>query len=73
MTELPASASLMEVTENPSLANMHPNINFGERNVALGLNSPTVWERLDYGKPIGVGYGLLSGIKYRMSSLIDIK
>lgn len=41
-----------------SPANMHPNINFGETNVALGLNSPTEQERLAYGKPLGIGYGL---------------
>lgn len=38
-------------------ANMHPNINFGENNVALGLNSPTDQETLHYGDPVGIGFG----------------
>ena len=48
-----------------SPANMHPNINFGEKNVALGLNSPTEWEQLEYGMPIGVGYGLRGSLVHK--------
>jgi len=48
-----------------SPANMHPNINFGETNVALGLNSPTEQERLAYGKPLGIGYGLRGSLVHK--------
>ena len=48
-----------------SPANMHPNINFGEENVALGLNSPTEQERLKYGMPIGAGYGLRGSLVHK--------
>ncbi|MDD3796649.1 MAG: M24 family metallopeptidase [Lachnospiraceae bacterium] len=38
--------------------NMYPNINFGDAHVAAGLNSPKYDVKLEYGMPIGIGYGL---------------
>lgn len=67
MTELQASG-FCQFDGSP--ANMHPNINFGEKNVSLGLNSPTEWERLDYGKPIGVGYGLRGSLVHKCGMYI---
>lgn len=37
--------------------NMHPNVNFGDKNVSYGLNSPTEQQKLEYGMPVGIGYG----------------
>lgn len=48
-----------------SPANMHPNINFGDFHVSLGLNSPTDTERLAYGQSIGVGYGLRGSLVHK--------
>lgn len=36
----------------------HPNLNFGDEHVSLGLNSPQYGPRLKYGMPVGVGYGM---------------
>jgi len=49
---------------------MHPNINFGEKNVSLGLNSPTDWARLSYGDEAGVGYGLRGSLVHKCGMYI---
>lgn len=67
MTELEAS---LYCQFDGSPANMHPNINFGERNVSLGLNSPTEWEQLEYGMPLGAGYGLRGSLVHKSGMFI---
>lgn len=67
MTELEASRNCQF---DGSPANMHPNINFGEYNVSLGLNSPTCWQRLSYGDPVGVGYGLRGSLVHKCGMYI---
>lgn len=67
ITELEAS-KLCEFDGSP--ANMHPNINFGEFHVSMGLNSPTAWQQLEYGDPIGVGYGLRGSLVHKSGMYI---
>lgn len=38
--------------------NMHPNLNFGDEHVSVGLNSPKGDTRLKLGAAFGVGYGM---------------
>lgn len=70
MTELEASENCRF---DGSPANMHPNINFGEKNVSLGLNSPTEQVRLEYGMPIGVGYGLRGSLVHKCGMYVRDK
>lgn len=67
MSELEASA-YCEFDGSPR--NMHPNINFGDKHVSLGLNSPTGTEILAYGKPLGVGYGLRGSLVHKSGMYI---
>lgn len=53
-----------------SPANMHPNINFGDENVSLGLNSPTAGTTLSYGNSLGVGYGLRGSLVHKCGMYI---
>lgn len=53
-----------------SPTNMHPNINFGDEHVALGLNSPEEYKKLEYGDPVGVGYGLRGSLVHRVGMFI---
>lgn len=55
MTETEAAEQL-ELNGEP--LNMHPNINFGDSHVSLGLNSPKHDVKLEYGMALGVGYGM---------------
>ena len=70
MTEVEAG---MQCQFTGSPGNMHPNINFGEKNVALGLNSPTEWTHLEYGSPAGVGYGLRGSLVHKCGMYIRDK
>lgn len=67
MTELEAGAF---AGFDGSPANMHPNINFGDAHVSLGLNSPTPWARLSYGDSAGVGYGLRGSLVHKCGMYI---
>lgn len=67
MTELEA-ASCCGFDGSP--ANMHPNVNFGETHVALGLNSPDGYQKLNYGDPIGLGYGLRGSLVHKCGMYI---
>ena len=67
MTELEASR-LCEFDGSP--LNVHPNINFGEYHVSLGLNSPTAHRRIAYGDPMGVGYGLRGSLVHKSGMYI---
>lgn len=44
--------------------NMHPNINFGQ-NAQIGLMSPMPDSRLEYGMPMGVGYGMRGSLVHK--------
>lgn len=44
--------------------NMHPNINFGH-NAEIGLMSPMPDSKLEYGMPIGVGYGMRGSLVHK--------
>ena len=61
MSETEASRLLM-LDGQP--LNMHPNINFG-RNATLSLMSPMPDSRLDYGMPMGVGYGMRGSLVHK--------
>lgn len=62
MTEAEAAEQL-ELNGEP--LNMHPNINFGDPHVSLGLNSPKHNVKLDYGMSLGVGYGMRGCLVHR--------
>lgn len=62
MREIEA-AELLGLNAEP--LNMHPNINFGEAHVAVGLNSPEYDGKLDYGMPMGVGYGMRGSLVHK--------
>ncbi len=53
-----------------SPANMHPNFNFGDEHVALGLNSPEGMKNLEYGDQVGAGYGLRGSLVHRVGMFI---
>ena len=67
MTEMEASA-LLGIDGEPECT--HPNINFGDEHTALGLNSPTYHQRLEYGIPIGIGYGLRGSLIHKLGMYI---
>lgn len=50
--------------------NMHPNINFGEAHVVVGLNSPKYDVKLEYGMPIGAGYGMRGSLVHKCGMYI---
>lgn len=56
------AAQLLELDARP--LNMHPNINFG-RNAEIGLMSPMPDSRLEYGMPMGVGYGMRGSLVHK--------
>lgn len=56
------AAKLLKLDGQP--LNMHPNINFGH-NAEIGLMSPMPDSRLEYGMPIGVGYGLRGSLVHK--------
>ncbi len=62
MSELEASSGLGLDGEPLSV---HPNINFGDKNVSYGLASPTSSRRLAYGDLIGVGMGYRGTLVHR--------
>ena len=43
----------------------HPNVNFGDQRVALGIASPTYHNTLAYGELVSVGYGLRGSLVHR--------
>jgi len=55
MTEIEASIFL-NMDGEPVCT--HPNVNFGDEHVSYGLNSPEYDTKLEYGMPVGIGYGL---------------
>ncbi|WP_455502367.1 hypothetical protein [Gemmiger sp.] len=61
MTETEAS-QLLGFDGEP--LNMHPNINFG-RNAEIGLMSPMPDSKLEYGMPMGVGYGMRGSLVHK--------
>lgn len=61
MTETEA-AQLLHLDGQP--LNMHPNINFGH-NATLSLMSPKPDSRLEYGMPMGVGYGMRGSLVHK--------
>lgn len=61
MTETEASRLLM-LDGQP--LNMHPNINFG-RNAGISLMSPMPDSSLEYGMPMGVGYGMRGSLVHK--------
>ncbi|WP_283682017.1 M24 family metallopeptidase [Parablautia sp. Marseille-Q6255] len=50
--------------------NMHPNINFGKNHVAAGLNSPKYDVKLQYGMPMGAGYGMRGSLVHKCGMYI---
>lgn len=50
------ASSLLQIDGEPLCT--HPNLNFGDEHVSLGLNSPQYNMELKYGMPVGVGYGM---------------
>ena len=54
MLEIEASGFL-QMDGEPTCT--HPNINFGDFNAGLGLRSPTYYQKLSFGDPVGVGLG----------------
>lgn len=67
MSEIEA-AQLLEFDGQPG--NMHPNINFGDAHVSLGLNSPKWDQKLEYGMSMGVGYGLRGSLVHKCGMYI---
>ena len=67
MTEIEASA-LLEIDGEPECT--HPNVNFGDENVSLGLSSTTYSSKLEYGKSAGVGYGLRGSLVHKSGMYI---
>jgi hypothetical protein len=60
--EIEASAELM--LDGDCLCT-HPNFNFGDKHVAMGVSSPDYYEKLEYGKVIALGYGLRGSLVHR--------
>lgn len=67
MTEIEVSA-LLGIDGDPVCT--HPNVNFGDKNVSLGLNSPDYYTELKYGEPAGVGYGLRGSLVHKSGMYI---
>ncbi len=67
MTEIEAS-ELLGIDGEPLCT--HPNVNFGDAHVSLGLSSPVYGRRLEYGMPLGVGYGLRGSNVHKMGMYI---
>ena len=67
MTEIEASG-LIPFDGDP--LNVHPNINFGAFHNSLGLCSPLYHEKLEYGKGLGVGYGLRGSLVHKSGMYI---
>lgn len=67
MTEIEASEYL-SLDGEPQCT--HPNVNFGEESVSLGLNSPQYTSRLVYGEPVGAGYGLRGSLVHKSGMYI---
>lgn len=65
------AAQLLEFDGEPG--NMHPNINFGDDHVSLGLNSPQFDVKLDYGMALGVGYGLRGSLVHKCGMYVRDK
>lgn len=70
MTEIEASQYLMIDGEPES---NHPNVNFGDFNVSLGLRSPTYHQRLKLGDPAGVGFGMRGSLVHKSGMYIRSK
>lgn len=67
MTEMEAS-ELLNIDGEPLCT--HPNVNFDDEHVSLGLNSPVYGKKLKYGMPLGVGYGLRGSNVHKMGMYI---
>lgn len=67
MTEIEVS-ELLEIDGEPTCT--HANINFGDRNVSLGLNSPVYSQKLELGVPAGVGYGMRGSLIHKSGMYI---
>ena len=58
---------------NGEPGNMHPNINMGDSHVCVGLNSPKYDVKLEYGIPLGIGYGLRGSLVHKCGMYIRNK
>ena len=67
MNEIEAS-SLLGFDGEP--LSTHPNINFGDEHVSLGLNSPQYNSKLILGQPAGIGYGLRGSLIHKSGMYI---
>lgn len=50
--------------------NLHPTVNFGKRHVAAGIGSATYDQKLEYGMPMGIGYGLRGSLIHKSGMYI---
>lgn len=50
--------------------NLHPTVNFGQRHVAAGIGSAAYGPKLEYGMPIGIGYGLRGSLIHKSGMYI---
>lgn len=67
MNEIEASC-LLHLDGEPLCT--HPNINFGDAHVSLGLNSPQYHSKLTFGEPAGIGYGLRGSLIHKSGMYI---
>jgi hypothetical protein len=67
MTEIEASEYL-QIDGDPVAT--HPNINFGDHNVSLGLGSPTYHKKLQHGDIVGAGMGYRGSLVHKVGLFI---
>lgn len=67
MREIEAAAFL-NIDGEPQ--NLHPTVNFGRRHVAAGIGSATYRQKLEYGMPMGIGYGLRGSLIHKAGMYI---
>ena len=70
MTEIELSG---EISFDGEPINVHPNINIGETHNRIGLASPLYHEKLEYGKVLGIGYGLRGSLVHKEGPFIRAK
>lgn len=68
MSELEASRNCLF---DGAAANMHPNINFGDKNLSLGLASPTDAKRLQLGELVGAGFGKRGCLVHKIGMYVE--
>lgn len=67
MREIEAAAFL-NIDGEPQ--NLHPTVNFGQKHVAAGIGSATYGQKLEYGMPMGIGYGLRGSLIHKAGMYI---